>query len=229
MSRISSDAILDKLRNRLSGPALPTIPCILGPFKVHHALYDWGTSMNILPKIVYDCLDEDLLVPTSQWLQLADSTVVQPYGIVENVLIEFQDYSTLVDFMVVDMDPHQQTSIILGKPFLKSVRATIDKMRGMVNMKVHGVYEKFIYHHKNLAYCCQIRVHQYLGLRKVRCVEVIPEYMRSHAPPRNKGPKKDAMTPDKEPSAAENFSPKSTQRIKDATSAVTSSPVTPVT
>jgi hypothetical protein len=63
--------------------------------------------MNILPKMVYDCLDEDPLVPTSQWLQLANSTVVQPYGIADKVLIEFQDSSTLVDFMVVDMDPHQ--------------------------------------------------------------------------------------------------------------------------
>jgi hypothetical protein len=107
MSRISNDAILDKLRIRLSGPALPMVPCILGPFKVHHALCDWGASMNILPKMVYDCLDEDPLVPTSQWLQLANSTVVQPYGIADKVLIEFQDSSTLVDFMVVDMDPHQ--------------------------------------------------------------------------------------------------------------------------
>jgi hypothetical protein len=49
MSRISSDAILDKLQNRLSGPALSTVPCI----------YDWGASINILPKMVYDCLDED--------------------------------------------------------------------------------------------------------------------------------------------------------------------------
>jgi hypothetical protein len=39
MSRNSSDAILDKLQNRLSGPALSTVPCILGPFEVHHALY----------------------------------------------------------------------------------------------------------------------------------------------------------------------------------------------
>jgi hypothetical protein len=136
MSRISGDAILDKLQNRLSGPALPTVPCILGPFKVHHALCDWGASMNILPKMVYDCLDKDPLVPTSQRLQLADSTMVQPYGIAENVMIELQDSSTLIDFMVLDMDPRQQTSIILGKPFLKSVRATIDKMRGTINMKV---------------------------------------------------------------------------------------------
>jgi hypothetical protein len=70
--------------------------------------------------------------------------VVHPYKIEENVLIEFQDSSTIVDFMVVDMNSHQQTSIILGKPFLKSVRATIDKTRGTINMKVDGVYEKFI-------------------------------------------------------------------------------------
>jgi hypothetical protein len=179
MSRISSDAILDKVQNRLSRQVLPVVPCIW-PFKVHHTLYDWGASMNILPKMVYDCLDEDPLVPTSQCLHLADSTVVQPYGIAENVLIEFQDSSTLVDFMVMDMDPHQQTSIILGKPFLKSVRATIDKMRGTINMKVDGVHEKFIHHPKNLACYYQIRVHRYPGSRKVRCVEVIPGHMRSH-------------------------------------------------
>jgi hypothetical protein len=64
MPRISSDAILDKLWNRLSGATLPTVPCIIGSFKVRHALYNWGASMNILPKMVYDCLDEDPLVPT---------------------------------------------------------------------------------------------------------------------------------------------------------------------
>jgi hypothetical protein len=40
---------------------------------------------------------------------------MQPYGIAKDVLIGFQDSSILVDFMVMDMDPHQQTSIILGK------------------------------------------------------------------------------------------------------------------
>jgi hypothetical protein len=58
--------------------------------------------------------------------------------------------------MVVDMDPHQQTSIIIGKPFLKSVRVTIDNTRGIINIKVDGVHEKFIYHAKNLACCGQI-------------------------------------------------------------------------
>jgi hypothetical protein len=89
MSRISSDAILNKLRNRLSGTAQPIVPCILGPFKVHHALCDEGASMNILPKMVYDCLDENPLVPTPHQLRLTDSVMMQPYGIVNDVLIEF--------------------------------------------------------------------------------------------------------------------------------------------
>jgi hypothetical protein len=104
----------------------------------------------------YDCLNEDPLVPTPHQLQLADSVMMQPYGIAKDVMIEFQDSSTSVDFMVMDMDPHQQTSIILGKPFLKLVRATIDKTRGIINMKVDGVHDKFIYHPKNLACYCQI-------------------------------------------------------------------------
>jgi hypothetical protein len=74
--------------------------------------------MNILPKMVYDCLDDDPLVPTPHQLRPTDSVMMQPYRIAKDELIEFQDSSTLVDFMVVDMDPHQQTSIILGKPFL---------------------------------------------------------------------------------------------------------------
>jgi hypothetical protein len=96
------------------------------------------------------------------------------------VLIEFQDSLTLVDFMVMDMDPHQQTSIILGKHFLKSVKVTSDKTIGIINMKVDGVHEKFLYHLKNLTCYCQIRVHQFAGSSRVRCMGVLLEHMRSH-------------------------------------------------
>jgi hypothetical protein len=177
-SGINSDAILDKLWNRLSGPALPRVPCILGSFKVHHALCTWGASMNILPKMVYDCLDEDPLVPTPHPLRLADSIMMQSYGIAKDVLIEFQDSLNLVDFMIMDMDPHQQTSNILGKPFLKSVKVTIEKTRGNIDMQVGKVHEKFIYHPKNLVCCYQIQVHQLAGWRRVRCLEVLLEHMK---------------------------------------------------
>jgi hypothetical protein len=44
--------------------------------------------MNIMPKTVYDYLNEDPLIPVSWCLELADSTKVQPYGMVRDVLIE---------------------------------------------------------------------------------------------------------------------------------------------
>jgi hypothetical protein len=144
------------------------------------------------------------------------------------VLIEFQDSSTLVDFMVVDMDPCQQTSIILGKPFLKLVRANIDKTRGVINMKVDRVHEKFIYNPKNLMCCCQIRVHRFMGSRRVRCMEVLPENMKSHPQPQNRRAQNN-MTPNKKLSAAKKISMKLSQRIKNATPITTSSPVAPVT
>jgi hypothetical protein len=80
--------------------------------------------------------------------------------------------------MVRDMDPHQKTSIILGKPFLKSVRATIENTRGIINMKVDRVHENFIYHPKNLVCCYQIQVYRFTSSRRVRCVELLPKHIK---------------------------------------------------
>jgi hypothetical protein len=44
-----------------------------------------------MPKTVYDYLNEDPLIQVSWCLELADSTKVQPYGTVKDVLIEVRD------------------------------------------------------------------------------------------------------------------------------------------
>jgi hypothetical protein len=156
MSKVSSDAILNKLRNQLGGPDVPTIQCIIGPLKVHYALCDWGASVNIMPKMAYDCLDEDMLVSVSWCLQVVDSMKVQPYGMIKDVFIEMWGSSTLVDFLVMDMDPRQQTSNMFGAPFLKYVRATINEKRGIINMKVERKHEMFTFCLKNPACIYQV-------------------------------------------------------------------------
>jgi hypothetical protein len=55
-------------------------------------------------------------------------------------------------------------------------------------------------------------------------VEVLPEHMKSRPQSRNRRPQ-NVMTSDKKPSTAENFSMKFSRCVKDAASAVTSSPV----
>jgi hypothetical protein len=83
MSKVRSKAILNQLWSSLGEAKVRTIQCILGPFKVHYALYDWGASMNIMSKMVYNCEDEDPLIPVYWCLELADSTKVQPYVLIE--------------------------------------------------------------------------------------------------------------------------------------------------
>jgi hypothetical protein len=145
MSKVSIKAILSQLWSSLREAKVPTIQCILGPFNVHYALYDWGASMNIMPKTVYDCLDEDPLISVSWCLELTDSTKVQPFGMVKDVLIEVRDSSILVDFIIIDMDPRQKTSMILGKPFLKLGNASINKKREIIKIKVNRQHKRFIF------------------------------------------------------------------------------------
>jgi hypothetical protein len=138
MSEVSSKAVLCQLWSLLGEAKVPTIQSIIGPFKVHYAPCDWGASMNIIPKMVGDCPDEDPVILISWCLELADSTKVPPYGMVKDVLIGVRDSSILVDFIVIDMDPRQKTSIILGEPFLKLVNVSINKKHGIIEIKVDG-------------------------------------------------------------------------------------------
>jgi hypothetical protein len=145
MFEVRSKAMLSQLWSSLGEAMVPTIQCILAPFKVHYALCDWGASMNIISKTVHDYLDEDPLIPGSWCLELADSTKVQPYGLVKDVLIEVLDSSILVNFIVIEMDPRLKTLIILGKPVLKSANASINKKHGTIKIKVNERYERFIF------------------------------------------------------------------------------------
>jgi hypothetical protein len=59
-------------------------------------------------------------------------------------------------------------------------------------------------------------------------MKVLLEHMTSRPQSQNRKPQ-NAMTPDKKPNVAENFSVKFSQRVKNATPTVTSSLVAPVT
>jgi hypothetical protein len=63
-----SAAILDGLPNKMSDPGVPTISCLVGTQKFDQALYDLEASMSVMPKVIYDQLNQDSLVSTSMYL-----------------------------------------------------------------------------------------------------------------------------------------------------------------
>jgi hypothetical protein len=63
-----SVAILDGLPNKMGDLGIPTISCLIGRQSFDQALCDLGASVSIMPKVIYDKLSHDSLVPTSMHL-----------------------------------------------------------------------------------------------------------------------------------------------------------------
>ena len=76
-------------------------------------------------------------------LQLADSSVRYPEGIVEDVPVRVRDYFIPVDFVVLDMEIAKETPLILGRPFLSSAGAHIDVGVREIRFNINGKEEKF--------------------------------------------------------------------------------------
>jgi hypothetical protein len=58
-------AILDDLLDKMSDPDVPTMSCLIGTQKFDQALWDHGASVSVIPKVIYDQLNHDSMVPTS--------------------------------------------------------------------------------------------------------------------------------------------------------------------
>ncbi|RVW76536.1 hypothetical protein CK203_064346 [Vitis vinifera] len=85
-------------------PGCPTISVMIGGKVVEKALLDLGASVNLLPYSVYKQLGLGELKPTSITLSLADRSVKIPRGIIEDVLVQVDNFYYPVDFVVLDTD-----------------------------------------------------------------------------------------------------------------------------
>nr|CAN82706.1 hypothetical protein VITISV_037843 [Vitis vinifera] len=111
-------------------PGCPTISVMIGGKVVEKALLDLGASVNLLPYSVYKQLGLGELKPTSITLSLADRSLKIPRGIIEDVLVQVDNFYYLVDFVVLDMNSivkeMNYVPIIIGSPFLATSNAIIN-------------------------------------------------------------------------------------------------------
>ena len=100
-------------------PGTPVINCSIFDCEFDHTLCDLGASVNIMPKVIFEKLGYPSLSPTNMYVQLADSTMRYPEGVVENLMVKVKNTYILVDFVVLDMEGDLGIPLILGHPFLK--------------------------------------------------------------------------------------------------------------
>ena len=132
----STSLIRNNLPPKYKDPGSPTISIVAGNSKLGHALVDLGASINLLPYSVYVELGLRELKPTNITLQLADSSVKIPRGIVKDVLVQADKFYFPMDFVVLNTKPvvNQGTQflVILGRPFLAIANAIIHCKGGLM-------------------------------------------------------------------------------------------------
>jgi hypothetical protein len=135
--------------------------------------------VSIMPKVIYDQLNLDSLVPTSLHLQLVDQSIRCPVRIAEDILVRIRNSFVPMDFMVLKMDVYRQVPLIIGRPFLSTTGGMIDNAARIIKLNISRKEETFTFKSK--------------GTEKWNHVMVTIR------------PERNAMTPNKKPSAAEIF------------------------
>ncbi|KAL0311497.1 UNVERIFIED_CONTAM: hypothetical protein Sangu_2444400, partial [Sesamum angustifolium] len=110
------------------------------------AMCDLGASINVMPLSIFESLHVGPLKETGVVIQLADRSVVYPEGVLEDVLVQVNELVFPTDFYVLDMredNSPSSTSILLGRPFLKTARTKIDVHGGTLSMEFDGEIIKF--------------------------------------------------------------------------------------
>ncbi|KAK1427528.1 hypothetical protein QVD17_16215 [Tagetes erecta] len=135
-------AVLQKrLPQKCKDPGVFTVPCKLGNLSIPRAMLDLGASINVLPYSTYKTLNVGPLKRTGVIIQLADRSIVHPKGVLEDVLVQVNELVFPADFYVLDMEndnASDTSSILLGRPFLKTARTKIDVYDGTLSMEFDG-------------------------------------------------------------------------------------------
>jgi uncharacterized coiled-coil protein SlyX len=110
------------------------ITCTIYHQKIKNALCFLGASVNLMPKAMFDELGYPAISPTTMTVQLADSSIKYSEGIVERLLVNVRGSFVFADFVV--LDTQEEIPLILGRPFLRDVNATIDVGAGKIQFRI---------------------------------------------------------------------------------------------
>nr|GFC34040.1 hypothetical protein [Tanacetum cinerariifolium]GFC34126.1 hypothetical protein [Tanacetum cinerariifolium] len=87
---------------------------------------DTGTSVSVLPYLLYLNLGLSNPRPYHSNLTMAHNTQAKEMGEVRNVRIQIGYQAYLADFLVLDIPVDKELPLLLGRPFLRTCGAMID-------------------------------------------------------------------------------------------------------
>src|SRR4051812_36254100 len=85
---------------------------------------------------MYEMFEMKPFDPCSFGVRLVDSSVKKPFGKIDDVLIIVNDNYVPVDFIIMDIECEPSCTIIVGRPFLRTVGAIIDIKEGNIRFQL---------------------------------------------------------------------------------------------
>nr|GEY55290.1 hypothetical protein [Tanacetum cinerariifolium] len=132
-----SAVLSSSLHPKFKDPEAPLISVLVGNITIKKALLNLDASINILPASLVDKYDLGTLCKTDTIISLADRSTKIPKVILKDVIVKVDDFYYPIDFFVMDTEsPYKdvQPNIILGRPFLATIDASINCRTGAMDI-----------------------------------------------------------------------------------------------
>ncbi|XP_057723808.1 uncharacterized protein LOC130939740 [Arachis stenosperma] len=116
-------------------------PYLVGGIEFMDCMCDLGARVSIMPLPIYEKLNLSPLKRSRARFVLTDKSIVSVVGIAENVLVNIQELLFPVDFQILEtppIDSDKPSSILFGRPFLKTSRFKLMHFRGLTRLKLVG-------------------------------------------------------------------------------------------
>ena len=142
------EVITNLLPVKRDNPGRPVIPISIGMVDFLEALCDFGSSVNIMLRVLYEKFFTHPFLETTMCLQLADHTLSFPKGILKNLCVRVGTLYAPACFVVIETGIDERVPIILGRPFLNTSGAVIYASTAKISFYIKGRKETFSFKNK---------------------------------------------------------------------------------
>ncbi|XP_057723862.1 uncharacterized protein LOC130939805 [Arachis stenosperma] len=142
----SISSLMEPIPRKCSDPGPYLVSCCIGGCTFHDCMCDLGACVSIMPLSIFVRLNLAPLKKSAAKFALADKSVITVMEIAEDVLVAIKDLVFPIDFYILEMPPTENrssSSVLLGRPFLKTSKFKLDAFTGTYSFKVGDKTIKF--------------------------------------------------------------------------------------
>ncbi|XP_015970264.1 uncharacterized protein LOC107493721 [Arachis duranensis] len=121
------------------GPCMVT--CTVSGVEFLDCMCDFGACVSIMPLSIHRVLKLPPLKRSTARFVLADKSIITVTGVAEDVWVNIKGLVFPIDFYVLEMpssEPERASSILLGRPFLRTSRFKLDAYLGTYSFGIDG-------------------------------------------------------------------------------------------